>query len=147
MIHIARIPGTLPDGLAALAAEARTENVKNLTRLIEDWESGEERFETDGAGLFAAYLGDEIIAMGGTTRQLGTAHPAMRMRRFYVAARARRDGVATMLANTVIDQARQSSRLLTVNAQASEAAGPFWRSMGFVPARGGTITHLRWCDL
>ena len=54
----------------------------------------------------------------------------------------RRRGVATALASALIHEGFDSVSLLTVNAQASDAAGPFWEAQGFVADASGPWTHL-----
>lgn len=143
-LAIVQVQDALPDETADLAEIARGEGVANMQKLIEAWASGEERFDIEGAGLFAAYDDRDMIGFGGTTRETGTSHPVMRMRRFYVRPEQRRSGVGYALAHTVIRHAEASARLLVVNARASEAAGPFWEALGFQPVDGANITHASW---
>jgi GNAT superfamily N-acetyltransferase len=139
-VIIVRVDGDLPAGFPALLDFAAAEGVRNMALLAEQWANGDQRFEEPGA-LFAAYVGGELAAVGGLTVQPGLAEPAMRMRRLYVAPPHRRAGVGRALATAMIQQGLQAAHLLTANAQASAAAGPFWKAMEFEAAAGGGYTH------
>lgn len=143
-LSILQVQDALPDKTADFAEIALGEGVANMQKLVEAWASGEERFNTEGAGLFAAYEDRVVIGFGGTTREAGTSHPAMRMHRFYVHPEQRGHGVGHALAQTVIRYAEASARLLVVNARASAVAAPFWEALGFQPIDSPTITHASW---
>jgi GNAT superfamily N-acetyltransferase len=139
VIQIVRVIDALLEGFEALIADARTENVRNMTLLAEQWASGEQRFDADGAALFAAFVEGELAGVGGVSAE--SAEPAMRMRRLYVRQGFRRSGVGRALAGAMMQQGLQSADVLTVNARASEAAGPFWKAMGFRPVDAAGYTH------
>ena len=137
MLQIVRISEDLPEGFADLLGEAVAEGVRNMTLLAEQWESGAQRFES--GGLFAAFVGGELAGVGGVSAE--AAEPAMRMRRLYVRANFRRSGVGRALAGAMMQEGLQHARTLTVNARASEAAGPFWEAMGFRSLEAAGYTH------
>jgi GNAT superfamily N-acetyltransferase len=123
---------TLPSGLDALRAEARTEGFRALERLAAEWQDGSQRFAGPGGALLAAIADARLIGIGGVT--LDPDYPeAMRMRRFYVARAWRRRGVARAIASTLL-AAQPAGRLVTVHAGTAEAAA-FWEALGF--ATGG----------
>lgn len=139
MLQIVRVIDELPEGFDALLAEARSESVRNMTLLAEQWASAEQRFDADGAALFAAFVGGELAGMGGVSAE--ASEGAMRMRRLYVRPRFRRNGVGLSLAGAMMQQGLQGADVLTVNARASAAAGPFWEAMGFRPVDAAGYTH------
>lgn len=139
MTQIVRITGELSDGFADLLSEATAEGVRNMRLLADEWESGQQRFDEDGAALFAALVDGELAGVGGVTAE--KAEPAMRMRRLYVRPRFRRSGVGRALAGAMMQQGLQASSVLTVNARASEAAGPFWEALGFMRVEAPGYTH------
>lgn len=138
--RIVRVFDDLPEGFTALSELAAREGVHNMQALAQQWADGSQRFEEPGA-LFAAYVDGELAGVGGVTPQAGMAEPAMRMRRLYVAPSFRRAGVGQALAGAMIQQGFQAARLLTSNAEASEAAGPFWEAIGFEQVTGPDFTH------
>lgn len=141
-MKIVRVAGSLPDGFERLILAARAEGVRNLDRLKQQWASHEQRFDRDGAALFAAYVDDELIGLGGVTPETGLAEPAMRMRRFYIHPVYRRKGHGGELARAVMDYGLSVTPLLTGNARATPQAGPFWEALGFRQEYLPNITHI-----
>lgn len=140
MLQLVRIFDDLPEGFDDLVAEASGEGVRNMALMAEGWAKGA-RFQDDGEVLLAAYLVGELAGIGGMTVEPASSEPARRLRRFYVRPAMRRRGVATALASALIHEGFDSVGLLTVNARASDAAGPFWEAQGFVPDDDGPWTH------
>ncbi|RAN32942.1 GNAT family N-acetyltransferase [Hyphomonas pacifica] len=141
-VEIIRIGAVLPPGIDRLLEEAESEGVRNVRMLVSAWASGEEQFDRKGAALFGAFSNEQCVGLGGVTRQSGLDEPAMRMRRFYVSPSVRGQGVGRLLAQAAIRQGLAHARLLTCNARATPAAGPFWLAMGFMPASLPNITHI-----
>ena len=106
----------LPPGFEALRAAALAEGHRNLDRLAADWASGAIRFDRDGEALLVAYIGDELAGIGGLTVDPAVAE-ALRMRRFYVGRQFRRCGIGRGLVISLLEQARQAGRPVTVNAR------------------------------
>jgi GNAT superfamily N-acetyltransferase len=141
-MQILRVHHRLPPGLESLAAAAAAEGVRNVRLLIENWESGAQRFDHAGAALFAAVDGETAAAIGGVRRETDTDESAMRMHRFYVHPSYRRLGLGSRLAREVMAHALRHASVLTCNARASEAAAPFWEALGFAEADGISYTHI-----
>lgn len=110
--------------------------------LAEGWQLGVQRFDRDGAALFGAFDGACLVGVGGVTPETGYSEPAMRMRRFYVLPAARRSGAGRLLAQAAMEQGFEHAAVLTCNARATPAAGPFWEAMGFTPVSRPDITHI-----
>lgn len=130
VVVIVRVVETLPDGFDVILRAAESEGVRNMAMLAVQWASGEQRFDEPGA-LFGALVDGDLAGVGGVTVEAGASQPAMRMRRLYVLPMFRRFGVGRRLAGAMMQQGFQAAPLLTVNAAASEAAGPFWEAIGF----------------
>ncbi|HWU79407.1 MAG TPA: GNAT family N-acetyltransferase [Caulobacter sp.] len=141
MLQLVRMFDEPPEGFDDLVAEASGEGVRNMARLADGWRSGA-RFQDDGEALFAAFLVGELAGIGGMTVEPAASEPARRLRRFYVRPPMRRRGVATALASALIHEGFDSVELLTVNAAASPAAGPFWEAQGFLADETGPWTHV-----
>jgi GNAT superfamily N-acetyltransferase len=138
MIRLRHVVDTLPPGFDGLREAARGEGHRMLDTLATAWESRAQRFTQPGEVLLAAYIGDELVGIGGLTLETSIAG-AMRMRRFYVAPAHRRAGVGRALATTLL--AGASGISITVNAAAGSEA--FWESFGFVPEHRDGHTHIR----
>lgn len=141
MLQLVRLFDELPDGFDDLVAEASGEGVRNMALLADGWAKGA-RFQGDGEAILVAFLVGELAGVGALSVEPASAEPARRLRRFYVRPALRRRGVATALASALIHEGFDSVGLLTVNAQASVAAGPFWEAQGFVPDASGPWTHV-----
>jgi GNAT superfamily N-acetyltransferase len=141
MLQLVRLFDELPDGFDHLVAEASGEGVRNMALLADGWLNGA-RFQNDGEALLAAFLAGELAGIGALSVESAASEPARRLRRFYVRPAMRRSGVATALASALIHEGFDSVALLTVNAQASDAAAPFWKAQGFVPDTSGPWTHV-----
>lgn len=55
----------LPPQIHVLEEVAFTEGFRFLTRLISEWQSGDNRFDAPGECLMAAYLNHELVGVGG----------------------------------------------------------------------------------
>lgn len=120
----------LPPDFEAMQAEAHAEGYRFLDRLAADWEAGTTRFDRDGEALLAAWHNDALAGIGGIT--LDPRVPgALRMRRFYVRPTFRRAGIGRGLVSALLDQARQLSKPVLVNA-GTKVAPSFWEALGFV---------------
>lgn len=132
----------LPDGLISLAGQADREGIRIVSTVLERWRDGTERFRAPGEAILAATSGGEVVGIGALT-QCPNVGGALRMRRFYVDPAWRRRGVARELARALIAAGFEHTDVITCNAGASDAAVPFWESMGFSPVDAEGITHIR----
>ena len=135
MLPLVRINDSLPDGFDALSAEADAEGHRHMTRLAAEIAATPEMFTV----LLAAFEDGELVGIGGVTPE-PTDPSAQRMRRLFVAARARRRGVARTLANALLSEALQHAPLVTVHA-GNPGAERFWEAMGFTPATDRAWSH------
>ena len=141
MLTINRIADQLPPDFAELLSASQRQGIRNMTLLFEHWQDGTERFDGEGEALFAAKSGEMLLGMAGVSVERNLETRAMRMRRLYVLPNYRRQGIAASLAQCCIDHGFETANLLTCNARASKAAGPFWEHMGFAPIDWPNITH------
>lgn len=139
MIRVGRLL-QLPPGIRTLRDEADNDGVRNMGLLIDEWDSGAERFEAPGEALFAALDGDTLIGIGGVTVESGA--DAMRMRRLYVLGDWRKRGAGRALAQMMIAKGLESADFLTCNARATTTAAKFWEAMGFTPVEAPGWTHI-----
>lgn len=139
---VSQVSRELPVTFLDLVQTSQAEGIRNMALLQSDWRSGANRFEATGEALFGAYVGEQLVGVGGVSRETGYTEPAMRMRRLYVLPAFRRTGVGRLLAQACIERGLETTPVLTCNAQASAAAGPFWETLGFAPIEHPTITHV-----
>jgi len=149
MVSIRKV--TLPlDGLDALTAESVAQGYEFLLRLQAEWDSGANRFDGPGEGLFGAFDGPTVIAIGGLNRDPFSPNPAPnpapdaavgRIRRVYVLSASRGSGVGTQLVQTLLAEARLHFRQVRLRA-VSPAAARFYERLGFRPIADPDATHL-----
>lgn len=135
MLQLVRIADTLPDGFNVLRAEADAEGHRHMTRLAAEFAASPEIFTI----LLAAFEDGELVGVGGATPEPADTS-AQRMRRLFVAPRARRRGVARTLANALLAEALQHASVVTVHAGNPDAER-FWEAMGFTPATDCAWSH------
>ena len=138
---VTAIAGGLPEGLAVLASEARSEGYRMLDVLIAEWESGANRFDGPGEAVLGVMAGTVLVGIGGMT--VDPDYPdALRMRRFYVSARHRRRGAGSAMARALLERPETQGLLIVLTA-GTAAAPAFWESLGFTRAGARTgHTHV-----
>jgi len=130
----------LPAGLDLLRCEADDERIRVVSTVIDRWIDGTQRYDQPGESLLVGRVGERIVAVGGLA-WCPNVTGALRVRRFYVSPAARRQRVAHDLARQLIDDGAGYTAVITCNARASDAAAPFWESLGFLPVDADGITH------
>lgn len=132
----------IPAGLVSLLELGTAEGIGVVSGVLERWDSGEQRFDNTGETLLVAVdRAGLVVGIGGIT-PCPHVEGALRMRRFYVDPRSRRHGVAGDLARALIEQGFKTTSTITCNARASDAAAPFWESLGFSQSPLAGITHV-----
>jgi GNAT superfamily N-acetyltransferase len=129
----------LPAGFDALREEARAEGYLFVERLAADLAARRMRFDRDGEALLAAHATGVLAGIGGLTIE-PVLPGALRMRRFYIRPLFRRAGVGRSLATALLERARPTGLLVTVNAASASAS--FWEALGFAPDMRDGHTHL-----
>lgn len=131
----------MPSCLDGLQAAASVEGIKNVSRLIQEWNLGLTHFDGTGECLLIAQVDGINIGIGGILR-CKVVTEALRVSRFYVLPNWRMKGVATALANEALVHAWKFAEVITCNAQASEFAAPFWESLGFSQVNIPGLSHV-----
>lgn len=124
----------------ALLDESRQQGFWMLVRLLDDWESGANRFARRDETLLAAWRHGELAGVCGlnldpyvATRNEG------RVRHLYVASAHRRAGIGRLLLYAVIDKARRHFPAL--NLRAPREAFAFYQALGFARVEQEYATH------
>jgi GNAT superfamily N-acetyltransferase len=129
----------LPAGFETLREEARAEGYLFVERFAADWEARRMRFGGHGEVLLAAHVTGGLAGIGGLTIE-PVLPGALRMRRFFVRPLFRRAGIGRKLATALLERARTTGLLVTVNA--APASASFWESLGFAADMRNGHTHL-----
>ena len=136
MLQLLRVEGQLPEDFPALRAEAEAEGHRNMARLAAEMASTPGMFTV----VLAAFEGGELVGIGGVTPE-PTDPSVQRMRRLFVARRARRLGVARAIANGLLAEALQHAKTVTAHA-GNAGAARFWEAMGFTPVADRAWSHV-----
>ena len=121
----------LPDGLAALIEESRLEGLKFLSRLRDEWESGENRFDGSFEQLLALYVDGEMAGVGGLNRDPYSAvADTGRLRRLYIGTPYRNQGFGLLLVTSLETAAKPHFRKLVLFTDSLAASG-FYQALGY----------------
>ena len=141
MFQLVRVTDELPGDFERLRSAATAEGYRHLDRLSQDWNSHAQRFAGAGEVLLAAYREGELVGVGGVTREPSDiAEPALRLRRLFVHASARRNGAGRTIVAALVHEGFDNAPLLTVNA-GDAVASAFWEAQGFRPVAGRAWSH------
>ncbi|WP_095100858.1 GNAT family N-acetyltransferase [Pseudomonas sp. Irchel 3A5] len=131
---------TLPTQTQELEKQAVAEGFRFLTRLIEEWRTGTNRFDAQGECLMAAYLGDRLVGIGGLTCDPFTQENIGRLRRVYIAREARGQNIGKTLVDRLVEHATQHFRIVRLSTDTSDADA-FYLRCGFQPMDDDHATH------
>lgn len=103
-----------------------------VARLVADYQSGSNRFDREGEGLWAARDDSSLVGVCGLNQDpfAAASEEAGRVRRLYVLQPWRRLGVASLLLDEVEAMAHRHHRILTAYT-ADPVAGAFYRARGY----------------
>jgi GNAT superfamily N-acetyltransferase len=129
-------------GIEELRSEARAEGYKFMDTLLEEWLSGENRFDAAGETLRGFLDHATLVAVGGLNCDPFLRDPTIgRIRRLYVRPAWRNQGVGAALLDNLISAARQNFGSVRLRAASPRAAGLYERK-GFVPIASENATHI-----
>lgn len=121
----------LPPELDALIEFAQQEDFLFLQRLKQDFQTGRNRFDQVGEALFAVYVKNHLIAIGGLNQDpFDYANKVGRLRRFYIHPDYRRKRIGTYLLMHIERYAQAYFERLHLFTDTEEAAF-FYQSMGY----------------
>jgi GNAT superfamily N-acetyltransferase len=128
-------------GIEELQAEARAESYSFLDRLVADWSGGENRFDGPGEILLGGFAEGSLVAVGGLNRDPFLRDPAVgRIRRVYVRAGWRSQGVGRGLVTALLEHARLRFTSVRLRAE-NEGAARLYERLGFVRIDDSRATH------
>ena len=103
---------------------------RHIQRLINDYTTGENKFNKPGESLFVALLDNAIIGVCGLNQYPYNNLTYGRLRRLYVKKTHRKLGIGRMLVETVLKHANENFEILVLKTD-SFIAGRFFESLGF----------------
>ncbi|WP_024698282.1 GNAT family N-acetyltransferase [Pseudomonas avellanae] len=132
----------LPCQVLILEQEAVAEGFRFLTRLIEEWRSGKNRFEAKGECLMVVLLDGALAGIGGLSRDSHAQRDIGRLRRVYVANASRGQGLGKILVNRLVEHAAEQFRAVRLFTDTPGGA-KFYLCCGFQPADEEHATHMK----
>jgi GNAT superfamily N-acetyltransferase len=114
-----------------LARESERAGLGFVRRLVEEWASGQNRFDRPGEALFVARIDGRLVGVCGLNVDPYAKAPSVgRVRHLYVLGGYRRRGVGSHLARAVLVAAAGTFDTLRLRTENSSAARLYER-MGF----------------
>jgi GNAT superfamily N-acetyltransferase len=133
---------TLPPDILVLEAEAVTEGFRFLTRLVADWENGQNRFDQPGECLFGAFRNGQLIAVGGLSKDPYAGPEIGRLRRVYVTRESRGQNVGKALVQQLLAYAGRRFHVVRLSTDTSAGAA-FYLRCGFQEVHDDFATHVK----
>jgi GNAT superfamily N-acetyltransferase len=141
--RVERLTGLSFDRFQLLLADSEHAGLRLVRRLVDDWASGQNRFDRPGEALFAALTAGRMVGVCGLNVDPYCAAPRVgRVRHLYVLSSHRRLGVGRHLVRAVIAAARDPFDTLRLRT-GNPAAARLYESLGFLPSVGDAdCTHI-----
>ncbi|WP_459965041.1 GNAT family N-acetyltransferase [Paenibacillus sp. JCM 10914] len=119
-----------PEDYAELLAESLSEGHRHIRRLIDDYSTGQNRFEHPDEALFEYRIDGMLTGVCGLNRDPYSDECSGRVRRMYVLNAYRRQGIGRALLEAVIDESSRHYRRLVLNTGSAQA-DLFYARLGF----------------
>ncbi|RXZ81949.1 GNAT family N-acetyltransferase [Paenibacillaceae bacterium] len=127
--------------LNELLTESILEGFRHITRLVEDYKKGTNRFDQYDEALFVCLVDERVVGICGLNRDPHYGEGIGRVRRLYVLNEFRRHNVGRKLTEAVIQKAKTCNRRLVLKTD-NPNAEKFYKSLGFIEAVGDEkVTH------
>lgn len=118
------------DLILPLVRQSQAEGYRHLVRLVDEYLSGENRFNKNGEALFVAVKENKVIGICGLNHDPYSDGDVGRVRRLYVLPEYRRQGIGRRLTEDVIGRASAYYNMLVLKTD-HEQASRFYKSLGF----------------
>ena len=138
----------LPPAIKTLEQHAVEEGFRFLTRLINEWDAGTNRFDAPGECLLAGYINEELVAVGGLSIDLYlpidplTGNRIGRLRRVYVTPASRGQGIGKAMVEALVAHAGDAFDAVRLSTDTVNGDG-FYKGCGFQPIEDAHATHVR----
>lgn len=132
------------DQLATLEADCKADGRIMVSRFIQEWREGRNRFSLPGEKAYVARREGRLCAVCGLNRDPFASDSKIgRVRRLYVSTADRRNGIGTALMDQLMEDAQGVYTWVHLRTLDSDAAA-FYEAIGFDPVEGNEhCTHRR----
>lgn len=142
MISVERLQQSPAAILGALVSDSEAQGVRFVRRLVDEWSTGDNRFDQPGEALFVAHRAGTIVGVCGLNVDPYEGPHVGRVRHLYVLSTHRRLGIGARLVAEVMRTARASFDRLRLRT-ANPGAAALYERLGFRPAGGDPhCTHI-----
>jgi GNAT superfamily N-acetyltransferase len=140
---ISRLDSLPYDRFAEMLSESETSGIEFLRRVVDEWESGVNRFSRPGEGLLVGELDGRWLGVCGLSIDPYLEDPRVgRVRNVYVLADFRWMGIGGRLVREAISLGRDHFDVLRLRGE-DEGPARLYESLGFRPCRGvPNCTHI-----
>lgn len=130
-------------GLADLLSESERDGRRMVRRLVDEWDSGANRFDRPGEALLGAWIDGRLVGVGGlNVDPYAGSERTGRVRHLYVLAAFRRRGIGRRLVLEVMAAAQARFDDLRLRTNDPDAAR-LYETLGFQPCPdSGDSTHV-----
>ena len=131
------------DQIGPLLAASEAEGFQFVRRVVDEWESGANRFTGNGEALLGYFVGGRLVAICGLTRDPYLSEATVgRLRNLYVLPEHRGRSIGAALTRRVIELAESAFQVLRLRAATPRAAALYER-LGFTAtAELENCTHV-----
>lgn len=116
--------------LSSLEKDSNMDGHRHISRLIDEYKSGKNRFSKPGEALFIATEDQTIVGVCGINQDPYNDQRIGRLRRLYVLREFRRYGIGRMLVESVIKNSKGKFEKLILRTD-NPVACEFYKSLGF----------------
>jgi ribosomal protein S18 acetylase RimI-like enzyme len=130
--------------LVALEADAKSDGRVMVSRLVQEWRDGRNRFARAGERVYVARRRERVAGVCGlNVDPFAGSDTIGRVRRLYVAVQDRRKGVGTAVVEHLMADAGATFEWIRLRTN-DAAAAEFYEAIGFEPVSGDEhCTHRR----
>jgi ribosomal protein S18 acetylase RimI-like enzyme len=119
------------DQIGPLLAASEAEGFQFVRRVVNEWESGANRFTRKGEALLGYFVGGRLVAICGLTRDPYQSESTVgRLRNLYVLPEHRGRSIGSALTRRVIELAESAFQVLRLRA-ATPVAASLYERLGF----------------
>jgi GNAT superfamily N-acetyltransferase len=127
--------------IAELLEESKDEGFRHIERLLNEFESGVNRFDKPGEALYVAVVANRIVGIGGLNTDPYSNDTAGRLRRLYVLKECRGQGIGKEITETILGKAKDYYKTIVLKTD-NPKASKFYVRLGFSKiADNDKVTH------
>jgi GNAT superfamily N-acetyltransferase len=124
-----------------LVDESINEGFRHMKRLFDDYENGTNRFNNQGEALLTAIHNNRIIGVCGLNQDPYSSDDLGRVRRMYVSQDYRRQGIAKLMMDVILKEARKHYQVIVLKTD-NPVAEKFYLSLGFaIDTSNDKVSH------